>query len=164
MKRVTGKRKFSVRLCSALGSRASHAFTLIEMMVVLGMLGILMGVAFSGIGQARSQARIAKATSELRELMNAWLSYEAAYDDWPADMNVDGTGLDATESNLKVLLGKGDDKVVYLNAPISGSPAAFRDPWGTEYRFKLLSKSRQNPQSEKFHAAIAFPNRHRYAK
>lgn len=148
----------------ARGNRASNAFTLIEMMVVLGILGILMSVAVSGIGQARSQARVTKATSELRELMNAWLSYEAAYGDWPSDMNVDGTGLDATETNLKLLLGQGADKIVYLNAPMTGSPAAFRDPWGTEYRFKLLSQSRQNPQSEKFHAAIAFPNRQRYAR
>ena len=59
------------------------AFTLIEMLVVTGMLGILMGVAVTGLGQAKKQARVAKANVELRELVNAWLSYESAYDEPP---------------------------------------------------------------------------------
>lgn len=139
--------------------RASTAFTLIEMMVVLGMLGILMGVAFSGIGKARTQARVAKANVEVRELINAWLSYEAAYDDWPVEINGE---VDATTDNLKELVGKGDDAVVYLNAQLVNG--AFRDPWGTPYKFRLLSKSGQNAVTETFGASVAFPNRYRSVK
>jgi len=139
--------------------RASTAFTLIEMIVVMGMLGILMGVAFSGIGKARTQARVAKANVEVRELINAWLSYEAAYDDWPVQINGE---LDATAENLKDLLGKGEDKVVYLNAQLVNG--AFRDPWGTPYKFRLLSESGQDKVTETFSASIAFPNRFRSVK
>jgi len=139
--------------------RASTAFTLIEMMVVMGMLGILMGVAFSGIGKARTQARVAKANVEVRELINAWLSYEAAYDDWPVQINGE---LEATAGNLKDLLGKGDDAVVYLNAQLVNG--AFRDPWGTPYKFRLLSESGQDEVTETFSASIAFPNRFRSVK
>ena len=32
----------------------SNAFTLVEMLVVIGMLSILMGVTFTGIGKART--------------------------------------------------------------------------------------------------------------
>ncbi|HPC49025.1 MAG TPA: type II secretion system protein, partial [Kiritimatiellia bacterium] len=52
----------------------SLGFTLVEMLVVVGMLGVLMAVSFSGVGQARKQAKIAKANSETRELINAWLA------------------------------------------------------------------------------------------
>ena len=142
-------------------NRASTAFTLIEMMVVLGMLGILMGVAFSGIGQARNQARIAKANAEVRELMKAWLSYEAAYDNWP--VMVKGDSLDADATNLKELMGDNQDKVVYLNAQLVNG--AFRDPWGTPYRFRLLDKTGSgNKAEESFGAAITFPNRTRYVR
>ncbi len=142
-------------------NRASNAFTLIEMIVVVGMLAILMGVAFSGIGQARAQAKVAKANVELREMINAWLSYEAAYDDWPVE--VKGEDLVASAANLKELLGANQDKAVYLNAQmVNGN---FLDPWGTPYHFRLINKSDSSTQvREKFPAAVTFPNRHRYVR
>ncbi len=141
-----------------LGNRVSNAFTLIELMVVLGMLGILMGVAFSGIGQARKQARVAKANAEVRELMNAWLAYEAAHDDWPSGFTF-GDKLEATSANLKELIGEGNEDVVYLNAPLENG--YFRDPRGTPYRFRLLETSDDNAPLESFGASITFPNRNR---
>ena len=158
----TENRKPGNRLSLVIGNRDSMAFTLIEMLVVLGMLGILMGVAFSGIGQARSQARIAKANSEVRELMNAWLSYEAAWDDWVAP--IDGDSIEADAGNLKGLLGGNQENVVYLHAQLVNG--AFRDPWGTPYRFRLLDQSKSsnaNKTKESFGASITFPNRYRSA-
>lgn len=138
-------------------NRASNAFTLVEMLVVVGMLAILMGSAFSGIGQARNQARIARANAEVRELINAWLSYEAAYDDWP--VSVSGSSIEATRGNLQELLGQNDEQVVYLNAQMVNE--AFRDPWGTPYKFRLVSDSKQNSETEEFGASVTFPNRQR---
>ena len=140
-------------------TRDSQAgLTLIEMLVVVGMLGILMGVAVSGIGQARSQAKVAKANAEVRELINAWLSYEAAYDDWP--IQVKGNDIEATASNLKELLGENPGKTVFLNAQMANG--AFRDPWGNPYRFRILSEANQNnAAAESIGAAITFPNRYR---
>ena len=158
-KLIPSRRQSSPRGAAPSGSRASNAFTLIELLVVFGMLGLLMGVAFSGIGQARRQARIAKATAEVRELMNAWLSYEAAHDDWPASVQF-GT-IDASRANLKELIGEGDEKVVYLNAKFTG--ANFCDPWGNPYRFRVLETSGESKATETFGAAIAFPNRNRIA-
>ncbi len=139
-------------------NKRSNAFTLVEMLVVLGMISILMGVTFTGIGQARTQARVAKANSEVRTLMNAWLAYEAAYDDWP--IAVEGESVDADESALKELLGKNDSKTVFLNVQMMNG--AFRDPWGTPYRFRLLSDSgKDNKVTDGFGSAITFPNRQR---
>ena len=131
------------------------------MIVVIGMLAVLMGVAFSGIGQARAQARVAKANVELRELINAWLSYESAYDDWPVDIS--GDDLVASEGNLKELLGGNQDKTVYLSAQmVNGN---FVDPWGTPYHFRLLTKSDASKDvKETFPACVTFPNRHRYMR
>jgi len=142
---------------TVIGNRSSNAFTLIEMLVVMGILGILMGVAFSGIGQARNRARIARANLELRQLVSAWLAYEAAYDDWP--VKVQGDEVDTTEGNIQELLGKNDEETVYLNAQLMNG--AFRDPWGTPYRFRLLGESGQNAVTEDFAATVTFPNRHR---
>ncbi len=139
-------------------NRATMAFTLIEMMIVTGMLGVLMGVTFSGLGQARKQAKITKANAEIRELMNAWLAYEAAYDDWPLEMK--GDMIEATEENLKELLDGNQDQTVYLNANMERG--AFRDPWGMPYRFRLVYEDDQNKMTEDFEATVTFPNRHRH--
>ncbi len=133
------------------------AFTLVEMLVVLGMISILMGVTFTGVGKARTQARIVKANAEIRELMNAWLAYEAAYDDWPA--SVEGDEIEATEGNLGELIGKNDTESVFLEAQLVNG--AFRDPWGTPYRFRIVKQQGDNRATDGFGAAISFPNRHR---
>lgn len=135
----------------------TDAFTLVEMMVVTGMLGILMGVAVTGLGSAREQARFTKANVEVRELVNAWLAYEAAYDDWPVEM--EGEELEATEENLKELIN-GEDGIVYLNVPIVNG--AFRDPWGTPYKFRIVKEQGVGKETDKFLMSITFPNRERF--
>ena len=132
----------------------SSAFTLMEMMVVTGMLAILMGVAFTGLGRARVQARVAKANAEVRELVNALLSYEAEN-----ELLEVSDAKDATTGNLSMLLGgTGSDKV-YLNASMVNN--AFRDPWGTPYRYRVVEGRVTEGNATRVAAAITFPNRHR---
>lgn len=144
------------------GTRRLDAFTLIEMLVVLGMLGILMGTAFNGVGRARTRARIAKANAEVREIVNAILSFEQAQIAGDSGMNdiLSTTPVDATANNLQDLLGEGGGPV-YLNAPIVNG--AFRDPWGTPYRFRVVpeSVSSQDGLKETVTATVTFPNRQR---
>ena len=149
------------------GSRSASlrdAFTLVEMLVVIAMLGLLMGSAATGISQAKRQAKVTRAHAEMRELVNAWLAYEQAYDDWPVPGSADGEeGIPATEANLKELIGQGGDGMVYLNAPMTAGAGgrAFRDPWGTPYRFRIVELPTSDSQDEnKFEVSIAFPNRH----
>lgn len=135
-------------------NRSSNAFTLVEMMVVTGMLTILMAVAFSGLGQARAQARVAKANTEIRELVNAILSYEAEKE----ELDIAASPKDATAANIGMLLGGVSDKV-YLNAPMING--AFRDPWGTPYRYRVVEGRIDDGNQTTVSAAITFPNRHR---
>ena len=132
------------------------AFTLIELIVVIGMIGIMMGVAATGLGSAKNQARITKANVEIRELVNAWLSFDAA-DEEPVISS--GDEYEATEGNLADLLGKGNTTIVYLNSPMVNG--AFRDPWGTPYKFRWLESASGNT-SDKFSASVTFPNRNRF--
>lgn len=139
----------------------SNAFTLVEMLVVLGMISILMGVTFTGVGKARTQARIVKANAEVRELMNAWLAYEASYNDWPSAIT-EGRDMPAVKENLLPLLGlggSGSDEV-FLNAQLVNN--AFRDPWGNPYRFRILPLTgSSNTSVDEFGISISFPNRNR---
>jgi len=138
--------------------RKDRGFTLVEMLTVIGMLGILMGTTATAIARAREVARIAKANAEVRELIGAWLAYEAAYDGWPVPPPAGGAEVEATESVLKELLGQGQNKVVFLNAQLKDG--ALRDPWGKPYKLRFKSQT-QSDIEDTFSTAIAFPNRSR---
>lgn len=138
---------------------SDRGFTLIEMLVVVGMLGILMATAATGVSRAKGQARVTKANTEIRQLIGAWLAYEAAYDDWPENLP-EGEAVDATEDKLKELLGKGsiNKDIVFLNAQMVNG--AFRDPWGMPYKLRFLKRP-QTVLQDQFSGAISFPNRGR---
>jgi len=138
--------------------RKDRGFTLVEMLTVIGMLGILMGTTATAIARAREVARIAKANAEVRELIGAWLAYEAAYDGWPVPPPAGGAEVEATESVLKELLGQGQNKVVFLNAQLKDG--ALRDPWGKPYKLRFKSQTQRDIE-DTFSTAIAFPNRSR---
>ncbi|MBQ7188999.1 MAG: type II secretion system protein [Kiritimatiellae bacterium] len=139
----------------------SAAFTLVEMLIVVAMIGLLMGSVFQGVSHGRRQAHIAKANTELRELVNAWLSYEQAYDIPSTEILTGDKGEFATESNLADLLGKGDDDMIYLNAPMKSGKQGrgFCDPWGNLYRFRIIKKKTGGRDKNNFEIAITFPNR-----
>jgi len=138
--------------------RSDKGFTLIEMLVVVGMMGILMATAATGLARAKAQARVTKANTETRQLIGAWLAYEAAYDGWPTDLPAGGTEIDATQATLKELLGEGQNRVVFLNAQMVNG--AFRDPWGMPYKLRFSARPQQDLKDQ-FSAAISFPNRNR---
>lgn len=139
--------------------RRDKGFTLIEMLIVICMLGVLMLTAATGISHAKGQARVTRANAEVRELIGAWLAYEAAYDGWPNGLS-EGE-IEATESNLKELLGLGENTVVFLNAQMKNG--AFRDPWGMPYKIRFVDRP-QSVLQDKFSGAISFPNRGRPAQ
>ena len=136
--------------------RRREAFTLMEMMVVIGMLGVLMGATFSGIGQARTRARVTKANAEVRELANAILAYEAA----EGELDVTPEPVEANATTLKDLLGDAGGPV-YLN--MKSRDGVFRDPWGQPYRFRIGLETSLD-STEKMSATVTFPNRHQHIR
>jgi prepilin-type N-terminal cleavage/methylation domain-containing protein len=140
-----------------------NGFTLVEMLIVIGMLGILMAATFTSVARARVVARITKANTETRQLIGAILAFEAAEgEDFFTALGISGEEpVEATEGNLAELLGMGQKtQIVYLNAPMRGIPRAFRDPWGIPYQIRIIEKVSSEIKDD-FSAAITFPNRNR---
>ncbi len=59
------------------------AFTIVELMMVVGIIGILMGIATTAISSSIKQARVHKSTTSRRILEQGFATYYAQKGKWP---------------------------------------------------------------------------------
>ena len=80
------KTMFSIQSAGAArrpGRRPSGGFTLTELLCVIGIIGILLGIAVPAMQVVRQTARRAHCVSNLRQVMIATLAYEASGNGFP---------------------------------------------------------------------------------
>ena len=146
-------RLFSIRLFSILNSpfgdsqfgysvirKARQGFTMVELMVVIGMIAILMGTMGVSTLQARRRAMVAKATKEAKEMTNAILAFEPYAVGKTLEQYAKGSWQDCTESSMAMILGKvtgdnGEQVPILYNAKIRGGNLV--DPWGRPYQYMI---------------------------
>ena len=140
------------------------AFTLVELMVVVGMIAVLMGAMTVSTAKAQQRGRIAKAMQETKEIANAILAYEQyAIGHTPAQLaSKAGPWTPCTKSSLQAILGgetgaSGETIPVLYNASINGE--TLRDPWGNAYEF-MIQQFEKGPQPDQANmtTSAALPN------
>lgn len=149
---------------NALQRRNSKAFTLIELLIVIAIIGILMALLFPALKGVLEAARKAKAKNDVVQLAIAVKGYQTEYgrspvganngDDWSSGwFQGPQTGSQYNSEIVKVLMGENLNglnprKIVFLETrPAKGTPDApkdgvagdgmFYDPWGTPYAIKI---------------------------
>lgn len=142
-----------------------RGFTLVEMMVVVGMIMVLMGAMVVSIGKARTRAKVAKATQETRELTNAILAYEQyAHGRTLKTKQTQGNWKRCLENDMQMILGGetgegGENIPVLFNASVTGG--AIRDPWGNPYEYMIESTEELSDTIEPMRTAADLPNYNR---
>ena len=129
------------------------AFTLVELLVVVGMIAVLMGAMTSAVQGVREKARVQKATSDVKVITQAILAYEIWNGDELPDMGSRGSaegGEVANGNSLGFLIGKGSARGVDGGSGSGELPVLLMaqlrsggnivDPWGTPYRVTILGK------------------------
>jgi prepilin-type N-terminal cleavage/methylation domain-containing protein len=116
-------------------STTNRAFTLLELLTVIAIIGVLAGLLFPAIKNALLRAEVAKAQQAVNGLATGFKSYYTEYGKWPIAYS--GTGPFSYEDfivdqNLVALLsGQDPSSSTYLPTP---NPAAWKDsPPGGSY-------------------------------
>lgn len=65
------------------GSSPASAFTLIELLAVIAIIGILAGLLFPALRSAINKAKRVAAIAEVKSLQTAWNKYYQEYTGWP---------------------------------------------------------------------------------
>ena len=144
-------------------------FTLVELLVVIGMLMLLAGAITTSVSGAHRRAKIQQATVEAQEMTKAIIAYE----NYGKKFSLEAHVIDnqpASEQNLGFILGKEDlqndgqrGKIpVLFNASITRN-GKILDPWGNPYYVTIRKDDVQtkNNGKYKFSSYVEFPNYNR---
>ena len=141
-------------------------FTLLELLVVVGMIAVLVGAIGSSVNQARRRAMITKATQDVKEMTNAILAFENIAVGRSLENYASGGWQTATESSMRMILGgetteSGEKAPILYNAQIVNG--AIRDPWGQPYEvfIKKVNEGGRTDDNQDFVTAPILPNFYR---
>lgn len=120
-------------------------FTLVELLVVVGMIAIILGALTTSVNSARERARIQKAASEVKSVSQAILAYENYERGNKFELPVMNRA-DCDDSSLGFLLGDGGNaqsggKIPVLLQAALTKGGKMLDPWGTPYKVTIKKGS-----------------------
>ena len=147
--RVDGERVW----WDCIGMKQNKAFTLIEILVVVSIIGILIGLLFPAIKGAIHKAKCAKAKTECESIVQAVNAYYTEYGKLPVANSAqggtdetaypNGGWCDATQSKavINVLLGNdaavNPRRIAFIGVLNHANDGTMLDPWKRQYLIKL---------------------------
>lgn len=108
------------------------AFTLVEMLVVIAILGILMALLFPTFTMVMKKAKITKAKTEISQIEQAWKQFLQDYKTLPSGVN------SMNSSSVKILTGEDKTENTRETMYMELDPdESYTDPWGSVYNVSL---------------------------
>ena len=152
-------------------TNGKNGFTLVELLVVVGMIAVLLAALTTSVAAARHRTRVQKATSDVKVISQAILAYENYNQSGDDYVLPTLTRAVANRQNLNFLLGNGtteggDRLPVLLQAALS-TQGQILDPWGHPYYVTIRSKTMSltvKTASSNLRAGYSLPNFYRLSE
>jgi len=123
--------------------KRNKGFTLIEVLIVVGIIGLLASVVLSGLGSVRSRGRDARRAADLRQVQQGLELYYTRFQQYP-----NGTSWD----NLRTQLREADIGITNIsNDPSCGDSCPSEQNYqyfstnGEEYILQALLEDKESP-------------------
>ncbi len=135
-------------------SKQKIGFTMIELLIVMGVLAILIGLIYSVTTALPESARDNQAKTEVRAIALALKAYKADNGKWP-NQTQDATDTVYFANNYLVvreLMGDNPRRKVYLEVPTNrlDPDGNYFDPWGMPYVICMDEDGNNNLEIYKF--------------
>lgn len=114
------------------------AFTLVEMLVVVAIIGILMTISMGAYQHARKNAWRTKTRDTARQVVQAWTLYLQENHEFPA-LPDGGKTVDAAHPTTVANLAKLNDGRTLLELSEAERADGLKDHWGEHFQFLLDS-------------------------
>ncbi len=125
----------SLSLTCSVAKRQRHGYTLMEMLVVIGIIGLLSITLLSSFGYLKTTAWQTRAQSQVSQIATGLTIYLQNERHWPKEL-IDKTEFDADAcyalqkykiADVTTWVKNGDDKAINENSP---DRYGLLDPWG----------------------------------
>ena len=116
--------------------RANKGFSMIEMLVVIGIISMLAGILLTAVHSVRVTARKTRARNEVDQISAAWLQYQQDYRRFPRTVTLDHMNQQAV-TILRGSPAHADNprSIVYLD--FNTNTIQMVDPWNEPYYVEL---------------------------
>ncbi|MEN9809679.1 MAG: hypothetical protein RLZZ488_1246 [Pseudomonadota bacterium] len=118
----------SARSATAAGRSAQAGFTLLEIIIVLGILGTLMAVLIGGLGSGGTQAKKKETSVKVSNIQASLLKYQAEIGRFPS-----------TAEGVEALLNNPGAGAKW-SGPYIGAEDDVKDAWGNKFEYELTAK------------------------
>jgi len=127
------------------GNARRSGFTMVELLVVIGVISVLLAMVLPGLQRARRAAEDRRAEAEVYAIHSALRAYLAEYSRWPVP-SVGGDHEGQVDRRLvRILSGVPDDRAdnlrnrifLAVSAISTNSAGHMVDPWDEPYMFSI---------------------------
>ena len=142
--------------------KKNKGFTVLELLIVTGIIAILMGMVGTSAYIARRHAYKAQAQTETQQLLMAIKSIWVTQKDGELPIQTGKVKMnpDAVASFTVDVSG---EKRVFLEIPTSRlNEGGYLDPWGNLYEYTIEEPQNEDLPEEIFQIVVSFPNSEKF--